>query len=155
MFLKKTIRGYLADLTQPQTFGKRVITVFSKALYAFVDYRKAFSVYEKLFRLVDADKAKKVSVLSYRYSTHRYIRKRSSYDKQVWMVFEDTMLPAPSDTHDALVCYFGEDYMTPKHLPTDHGERYLDATRPYTVVVEELKQHPELFEERIKLLYTE
>ena len=45
--------------------------------------------------------------------------------------------------------------MTPKHLPTDHGERYLDATRPYQEVVEELKLHPERFEERVKVLYTE
>ena len=45
--------------------------------------------------------------------------------------------------------------MTPKHLPTDHGQRYLDTTRPYGEVVEELKQHPERFAERVKLLYTD
>ncbi|MBO5750720.1 MAG: hypothetical protein J6R36_07235, partial [Bacteroidaceae bacterium] len=63
--------------------------------------------------------------------------------------------PAPHDTPYALVCYFGENYMTPLHLPTAHGRRYLDATRPYQEVVEELKQHPERFKERIKLLYTD
>lgn len=155
MILKKTIRGNLADLKQVNSLGKRIIALMSKAIYKFVDYRHAFHLYENLFRMVDADKAKRVSVLSYRYSTRRFIRKRSSYNDQVWIPFEDTLFPAPTDIHDALVCYFGEDYMTPKHLPTDHGERYLDATRPYPEVVEELKQHPERFEERIRLLYTQ
>ena len=155
MIVKKTIRGELADLNEKTSFGKRIIAVLSKGLYHFVDYRKGFALYEKLFRMVDADKTKRVSVLSYKYSTHHFIRKRSSYDEQVWIPFEDTKFPAPTDTHDALVCYFGEDYMTPKHLPTDHGQRYLDTTRPYGEVVEELKQHPERFAERVKLLYTD
>ncbi len=155
MIVKKSIRGELADLKEKTSLGKRIIAILSKGLYHFVDYRKGFALYEKLFRMVDADKTKRVSVLSYKYSTHHFIRKRSSYDEQVWIPFEDTKFPAPTDTHDALVCYFGEDYMTPKHLPTDHGQRYLDTTRPYPEVVEELKQHPERFAERVKLLYTD
>lgn len=155
MIVKKSIRGELADLKEKTSLGKRIIAILSKGFYHFVDYRKGFALYEKLFRMVDADKTKRVSVLSYKYSTHHFIRKRSSYDEQVWIPFEDTKFPAPTDTHDALVCYFGEDYMTPKHLPTDHGQRYLDTTRPYPEVVEELKQHPERFAERVKLLYTD
>ncbi len=153
MIIKKSLRGYLADMTEVKSVGKRIVAVLSKCLYRFVDYRKAFALYEALFRMVDADKSKRVSVLSYRYSTHRCIRQRSSYSRQVWLPFEDTEYPAPVDTHDALVCYFGESYMTPQHLPTAHGRRYLDATRPFTEVVEELKRHPERFEERIELLY--
>lgn len=155
MIVKKSLRGYLADMNEVNGVGKRVIAVLSKGLYRFVDYKKAFALYEALFRMVDADKSKRVSVLSYKYSSHRYIRQRSSYNRQVWLPFEDTEYPAPMDTHDALVCYFGESYMTPQHLPTDHGRRYLDATRPFTEVVEELKQHPERFAERLKLLYTD
>lgn len=155
MIVKKSLRGYVADLNDKMKFDKRLIAWASKGLYRFVSYKKAFAFYEQLFRMVDADKSERVSVLAYRYSSHRRIRKRSSYNEQVWIPFENVVYPAPSDTHDALVCYFGDDYMTPLHLPTAHGRRYLDATRPYQEVVEELKQHPEQFAERIKLLYTD
>ena len=155
MIIKKSLRGYLADIKEVKSLGKRVVAILSKGLYRFVDYKKAFALYESLFRMVDADKAKRVSVLSYKYSSHRRIRQRSSYDSQQWMKFEDAEYPAPSDIHDALVCYFGESYMSPQHLPTAHGRRYLDATRPYQDAAIELQQHPERFEERVKLLYTD
>lgn len=155
MLVKKSLRGYLANLKDLKKLDKKIIAILSKGLYSVISYKKAFAFYEQLFRMVDADNSERVSVLAYRYSSHRRIRKRSSYNEQVWIPFEDTLYPAPNDTHDALVCYFGENYMTPLHLPTAHGRRYLDATRPYQEVVEELKQHPERFEERIKLLYTD
>lgn len=155
MVIKKSLRGYLADMKEVRTVGKRIVAVLSKGLYRFVDYKKAFALYEALFRMVDADTSKRVSVLSYRYSSHRRIRMRSSYSRQVWLPFEDTEYPAPVDTHDALVCYFGESYMTPQHLPTAHGRRYLDATRPFSDVADELRQYPERFEERLGLLYTD
>ena len=155
MLVKKSLRGYLANLKDLKKLDKKMIAILSKGLYRFISYKKAFAFYEQLFRMVDADKSERVSVLAYRYSNHRRIRKRSSYNEQVWIPFEDTQFPAPNDTHDALVCYFGENYMTPLHLPTAHGRRYLDATRPYQEVAEELKLHPERFEERIKLLYTD
>ncbi len=154
MVIKKTIRGYLADMSEITSVQKKVVAILSKGLYQFVDYKKAFAVYESLFRLVDADKSRRVSVISYKYSSHRRIRNRSSYVRQEWIKFEDTMFPAPNDTHDALVCYFGESYMIPQHLPTAHGERYLDAEHPYTEVAEDLRKHPENFDKRIKLLYT-
>lgn len=155
MIVKKSIRGYLANLSDKMSFGKKIIAVLSKGFYRFVDYRKAFALYEDLFRMVDSDKAKRVAVLSYKYSTHHFIRQRSGYDKQVWMPFEDTMFPAPTDVHDALICYFGNNYMTPLHLPSDHGRHYMDTERSYKEVVPELKAHPKLYQERLGMLYTE
>ncbi len=155
MIVKKSIRGYLANLSDKMNIGKRIIAILSKGLYHFVDYRKAFRCYENLFRMVDCDKSKRVSVISYHYSNHRFIRKRSDYDGQVWMPFEDTQYPAPTDVHDALICYFGENYMTPFHMPSDHGRHYMDTTRSYKDVAPELKAHPERFDENIKQHYTE
>ena len=83
------------------------------------------------------------------------MRKRSSYNEMVFMPFENMMLPAPNDVDDALVCYFGKNYMQPLHLPTAHGQKYMDATRPVEEVVAELKEHPENYDKRIKLLYTD
>jgi len=152
MFLKKSIRGYLNKKEDNRTFGKKVVAVFSKILYSIIPYKKAFSLYESLFRMVDCDKSKYVSIISFIYS-RKNKRLRSSYDSTQWLSFEHTSYPAPIDTHDTLKCYYGENYMTPLHTPTAHGQRYMDATRPYEEVEKELRKHPELYDKRINLLY--
>ncbi len=155
MVLRKTMVKYVNHHDEPFRLGDGFLTNFSKLLYAVVPCRKAFRAFENLFRRVDADKCRRVSVISYRYSNHRRIRNRSSYESQVWIPFEDKMFPAPNDVHDALVCYFGEDYMTPRHEPTAHGRKYFDVERPYTELLPELKKHPELIDKRVKELYTD
>lgn len=154
MLIKKSIRGYLSKKEDNRTFGKKAVAALSKGLYSLVSYRKAFALYEKLFRMIDCDKSKYVSIISFIYS-RKNKRLRSTYDSTQWLQFEHTSYPAPIDTHDALKCYYGENYMIPLHLPTAHGQRYMDATRPYDEVAKELKEHPELYDKRIKLLYTE
>lgn len=153
MIIKKTIRSFVSKPEDNDTVGKRMLAALSRCVYAVVPYRKAFALYEKLFRFVDADKCERISVCSYRYSSHRRIRPRSDYDETVWMDFEGIKLPAPARTHNALVCNFGEQYMTPKHLPTDHGKKYLDAKHSYKEVEELLKAHPEMYAKRVKELY--
>ncbi len=153
MCIKKTLRGYLSHPHENKSFGKKLLSGVSKLIYSVVPYRKAFALYEHMFRMIDEDTHKRVSVSAYRYSNRKRIRLRSSYDDTVWMPFEGMMLPAPANTEDALVCYFGKEYMVPQQLPTAHGQKYLDATRPFGEVADELRKHPELFDERIKLLY--
>ena len=43
--------------------------------------------------------------------------------------------------------------MTPRQEPTAHGEMYLDARMPYPEAISLLRQHPEKFDERLRLLY--
>ena len=153
MLIRKTIHGQLRTAEENTTWGRKMGTCFSKAIGCVVSHRHLFRWYEAMFRMVDADKHKRVSVSSYRYSTHRRIRLRDSYREMVWMPFEGQTYPAPNNTDDALRCYFGPDYMTPRHEPTAHGEMYLDAHTPYPESLERLHQHPELFDERIARLY--
>ena len=155
MLIKKTLRSYYSLPGQNKTLGKKVLKILSNVIYTFIDDKKAFAHFENIFRKVDADKTDRISILTYRYSNRKLMRKRASYRETVWLPFENTKFPAPVDTEDALVCYYGNNYMTPLHLPTDHGHKYLDATRPYNEVAEELKKHPERFDERIRLLYTD
>ena len=154
--LRDSIRYNLIDLkrAKPKPW-KRLKIFMAKGLYHFLDYKKAFVLYENLFRMVNADKCKRVSVMSHVYTTCRRVRNRSSYDRQEWIPFEDTTYPAPCDTHDTLICYFGENYMKPVHTPTQHGQRYMDTHRPYQEVEKELREHPELFEQRVRQLYTD
>ncbi len=153
MFLKKSLRGYLSKKEENKRVSKKIISALSKSFYRVVNYKKAFAHYENMFRRIDADKCKRVSVCAYRYSTHRRIRNRKSYEQMVDMEFEGHLFPAPNDCDDALKCYFGNDYMTPQKLPTAHGHKYLDAECPYTESEKLLLKHPELFQERIRLLY--
>ena len=155
MVLRKTLVKYVNHRHEPWCWGDGFLTNFSKLLYAVVPYRKAYRAFENLFRAVDADKCRRVSVISYRYSNRRRIRNRHSYDTMVPMPFEDRIWPAPNDTRDALVCYFGEDYMTPRHEPAAHGHKYFDTERPYTELLPELKAHPERIEARVNELYTD
>lgn len=155
MLIKKSLRGYLSKNGDNKSFGKKLIAGFSKAIYSVIPYRKAFALYEQLFRMIDADKSKRVSVIAYKYSNKRRIRLRSSYESMQWMTFEHISLPAPNNTDDALRCYFGKDYMVPLHFPTAHGHKYMDASHPYSEVEKLLKQDPLLYDKRIKQLYTE
>lgn len=148
MVIKKTIRAYLSRMEENKSFGKKVLAVFSKGLYSLVPYKKAFALYEKMFRMVDADKSRRISPVAYKYSNRRRIRLREDYNDMVDIDFEGLKMPAPNGIHGALVCYFGEDYMTPRKLPTMHGFKYFDPYRPYGQVEKELLENPELFDDR-------
>jgi phosphorylcholine metabolism protein LicD len=153
MLLKKSIRGYLSKPADNKRVGKKLISAFSKLLYKMIDYRRAFRHYENMFRMVDADKCERVSVSAYRYSSHKRIRRRRSYDQMVDMEFEGLLFPAPNDTDDALRCYFGPGYMTPQQLPTAHGEKYMDASTPYPDSEALIRRDPSVFDERVRRLY--
>lgn len=155
MLLKKTIQGYLRHPRDNRTFGKRLVSVLSKGLYAVIPYRSAFHLYERLFRMIDADKCEHVSVHSYKYSTRRRVRRRDSYDHVEWIPFEGLSWPAPNNTDDALRCYFGANYMTPLKAPSMHGHKYLDVHHDYLTATKMLLEHPELLELQVKKLYTE
>ena len=131
--IKKSIRRLF------ETENHKVAHALSKAFYSIVDYKKAFNAFENLFRMIDEDTHQRVSVISYKYSTHRRIRLRSAYNEVVMMDFEHIKLPAPNDTHEALICYFGNDYMTPRQMPTMHGNKYFDANISYIAYEQKLR----------------
>lgn len=148
MVIKKTIRAYLSRMDENKSFGKKVLAVFSKAFYSVVPYRRAFALYESMFRMIDADKCRRISPVAYKYSNRKRIRAREDYQDVIYLDFEGLKMPAPNGIHGALVCYFGEDYMTPKKLPTMHGFKYFDPYRSYKQVEKELADNPELFDRR-------
>lgn len=148
MVIKKTIRAYLSRMGENKSLGKKILAVFSKGLYSVVPYKRAFALYESMFRMIDADKCKRISPVAYKYSNRRRIRNREDYNDVVYIDFEGLKMPAPNGIHGALVCYFGEDYMTPKKLPTMHGFKYFDPYKSYKQVEKELVDNPKLFDDR-------
>lgn len=152
MLIKKSIREHLRHKAR-KTIGKRLMKGLSDLVYRFVDYRKAFAHYENMFRRINTETHLKVATSAFRYKNHSRIRLRSDYDTTQWLPFETLMLPAPGNTDDVLRGHYGDDYMIPQNKPNDHGKKYLDATRSYVDVVEEVKANPSLFEQRLKILY--
>lgn len=153
MLIRKAIHGQLRHPEENTSVGKKIGSLVSKAIGCMVGYRRLFRWYEAMFRMIDADTHERISLLSFRYRSHRHVRHRSSYKSMEFIPFEGEMFPAPNNTDDALRCNYGADYMTPRQAPNDHGEMYFDANTPYTESIELLRRQPELFDERIALLY--
>lgn len=107
-----------------------------------VSYKKLFGLYESLFRMHDVNKSKHIGLISWRYR-HKEIHPRSYYDETSYLDFIGCQYPVPHKYTEWLSDYYGSDYMTPKQSPTFHGTKYLDATTPYLVSIQRIREHPE------------
>lgn len=65
---------------------------------------------------------------------------RHIFDETVWLDFEDTKIPAPVGYDELLRTQYGDDYMTPRHDATNHGDVVFDTERSYTVVIGEVRR---------------
>lgn len=68
---------------------------------------------------------------------------RSWYERSTPLMFEGRAFPAPAGYLEYLICYYGEDWKTPKNIPSMHNEAgtvIYDTDRPYTIVTEELNK---------------
>ena len=151
--LKKSIRAYLERGLPHRKFSKRLLSFISTPVYSLVDYRKAFKLYENMFRSIDQDTHRRVATVSWIYTHRKNIDPYEAYSDVVWLPFEDRLFPAPKDYHQVLLDTFGDDYMVPQQLPSVHSKHYIDAYRSYREVAPELLEHPERYEERINLVY--
>lgn len=68
----------------------------------------------------------------------------SWYDRTVTFPFEDLEIPVCAGYDEYLRHFYGDDYMTPKKMPSYHGELVADTSRPYQDVVEELRREASL-----------
>ena len=108
---------------------------------------------ERLFRRNDCDRSQRVATISWKYTSRRNIDPRSCYGEVLWLPFEDRRWPAPVGYEQVLDDTFGPDWRVPQQLPAYHSRHYLDARRPYTEVEQELREHPERYEQRIRQVY--
>lgn len=82
------------------------------------------------------------------FNTKEYPRikmNRDYYAETQYMPFEDMMLPVPNGYDTILTRLYG-DYMTPREAPSFHGSVILDLERPYSEVIQELRQKAPLLE---------
>lgn len=97
------------------------------------DYVNKYTEYEELFKKNDYDACEKVGPLSFNFASERKIVfSKKCFEKAVWVPFENIKLPIPIGYDEVLKTYFGNDYMTPLIVPSEHGETYFDAKESYT-----------------------
>lgn len=76
--------------------------------------------------------AKYLDIVMFRRSTQEIAwRKREWFSESVELEFEGFSFPSPIGYHEALMCYYGPDCMTPQRVPSCHGGVIWDTEVPY------------------------
>jgi lipopolysaccharide cholinephosphotransferase len=88
-----------------------------------------FNEIEERLRQQPFDKSRHVAEISF--CGLDFVMERSYFDDTVWLDFEDIKVPAPSDYKGVLTTLFGNNYMTPMHTGTSHGEVIFDTEKSY------------------------
>jgi lipopolysaccharide cholinephosphotransferase len=101
------------------------------------NYIKIFKKFENELRKIQIDSVDYVSKIGY-YGIKNCLDKHW-YDNTIYLDFENIKLPAPADYHNVLCVLYGNDYMTPIHSPSDHGDVIFDTNRSFTIVLKELR----------------
>lgn len=121
-------------------YSGRLLQVFRKARMrrrvrksGFINMYRAI---EDRLRLADMDTARNWANISF--SGSRLLFDRHLFDDTVWMDFEDIKVPMPADYDLYLRISYGDDYMTPRQDPTEHGELVVSTTRSWREVAPEV-----------------
>lgn len=61
--------------------------------------------------------------------------KREFFTETIDIEFEGFTFPAPVGYQGMLTCLYGADYLTPKRVPTEHGDIIWDTEVPYTEMI--------------------
>lgn len=77
-------------------------------------------------------------VMHQRSTKNLYWHKREWFSLSVELDFEGFSFPAPVGYREVLTQYYGPEYMTPKTIPTDHGDVIWSVEVPYMETVKKL-----------------
>lgn len=145
--IKKSLRRYFDGRNHQRAHA------LACAWYDMFSWRAAFRRFETLMRMKNVDRSRLVSPISFKYSTRKRIRYREDYGETVWIPFEGFDMPAPKGYKRFLEMRYGNDWLSPKFLPTTHGEKYFDATTPYMVSEDIIMADPGVYDEGVERLY--
>lgn len=122
------------------------------------DYVRQYLEFEQMFKDIDYDACNFVGPLSFNFANERVFKfPRECFSEAVYVDFENIKLPVPKDYDPVLKAYFGDDYMTPKLFPSEHGSAYYDTEKSYTHYLPLLRREYSLFNRvfrAIKSLFT-
>lgn len=98
--------------------------------FSILPQRLLFAVYELNARFGNIIPHKNVDEVAY-YGTGA-IRRKEWYSESSEHDFAGIKIQVPKNYNKILTLQYGTDYMTPKKVPTDHGETFFDVKNPYT-----------------------
>ena len=100
-----------------------------------------YRAWEEIFR--SAEKSEYVDLPLFYSRDEIHLFPRAWLEKTVELPFEDGMFPAPVGYRDYLAVWYGDDWETPKNVPSVHnemGQILIDTDRPYEQVLQELRE---------------
>lgn len=128
-----------AHFVEKQAIRKKIGDLAKKPGHDPAEVRELFREYEQISsRYRDAEY---VDIVMFRRSTERYYKlRREWFLSSVAVEFEGYSFMAPVGYKGYLAAYYGEDFMTPKNVPAEHGGVIVDLDRPYTEVMPDLQK---------------
>lgn len=118
-------RNRLTEMMRRVAYFDMLHPVHSIRLLRYrVGFGKLYGEFEDIFRENKIADNRYVSCLSYRVDFNRLLRDRQWYGETLFLPFEGISVPVPAGFKDILRLQYGDDYMTPKEVSSDHG-RYL------------------------------
>lgn len=97
-----------------------------------------FKPIEELYRRHSWDECDRVAQLGI--DGLKYIFPRSIFDETLWMDFEELKVPVPKGYDLFLRTQYGDNYMTPIHARTNHGELILDPSHSYRDIMPQVRR---------------
>lgn len=117
------------------------------------EYIKQYEAYQSLFRKNDFDLCNKVGVISVGFASSKSVfYDRAYFSDSIMVDFENLKLPVPIGYKNVLKTYFGDDYMTPKQLPSEHGPVYFDPEKSYKYYLPLLRRQYSLLSRVYRLI---
>ena len=95
-----------------------------------ISFKEYYNIYENLFRENDINACNNLTLMS-SFPDVDYIIDKHIFDETIYMNFEGMIVPAPKEYDRYLRIMYGDDYMTPKQIPTFHGEVIFDTDHSY------------------------
>lgn len=121
--------------TARKWYTRTAAFAFAKLIAPLFNHRRMFARMEQVLREVDGEPHRCVANLMFEYWNYKRCTFRlSDINSETIMVpFADISVPVPVEYDRLLQIQYGKDYMTPKHVPTTHGDEVIfDTEKPYT-----------------------
>lgn len=118
---------------------KKIIKNLIKKIFRRENYIKMYKKYENTCKNV-IFKSGTVDKVSYtkKLKEYKYIPKEY-FNDEINIEFENTIIPIPKEYDNILKKYFGNNYMTPIHVSTDHGQVIFDTEKSYKETLKNLR----------------
>ena len=138
----RKVTRFLKAKDTPILASGRLGLVFRKLECKWMVWRKGWiTIYkevDELLRSADLSKCRYVAELGF--SGDEYLLDKRIFDSTVMLDFEQIQVPVPVGYESYLRTQYGDDYMTPRQVPTAHDDMVVDVERSYVELLPEVRR---------------